>query len=357
MTLTAQLDPAENLLQEWFAPAGGEVVQVLEGGAGRLAEAVSGRVSRVINLTRDIRLHATAQRLLEPIPQAEASDAVFPLPDIDTDVILMVIPKGRYLSRALLAAAHAVLRPGAVLLLAGPSKQGAKSVIADARSLFGNAEVLGYKKHQRIARCVRAEQSGPTPEWAREPGVAPGTFGEWNVRVDGRELIIATRPGVFSWNGLDDGTALLLEHLEIEPGQTVWDVGCGAGAIGLNLAQRGAGHVCMTDIDLLALSCARRNAEVNDLADRTTIAACDGLDEPHGPVDLIVTNPAFHKGRDQETDMAETIAAHAKRSLTDGGRLVVVANSFLNYGQLMQHGGLTVRTLVETSRFKIWEGR
>jgi 16S rRNA (guanine1207-N2)-methyltransferase len=357
MTLTAQLDPAEALLLECFDPVGFETVQVIEGGAGRLAEAIAARVGRVVSLTRDVRLHEAAQKLLAPLPQAEASDAVFPLANIDTDTILMVIPKGRYLSRALLTAAYGALKPGGVLLLAGPSKLGGKSVIADARRLFGNAEVLGYKKHQRIARCERVDPPGPAPEWAREPGVAPETYGEWDVQVDGQSLVIATRPGVFAWNGLDDGTALLLEHLDFEPGQTVWDVGCGAGAIGLNLAQRQAAHVYMSDIDLLALACARRNAEANGVADLTTIFPCDALDQPREPVDLVITNPAFHKGRDQDTDMAEKIAAEAKHALKPGGRVVVVANRFLNYGQLLQRGGLSVDTLVETARFRVWQGR
>ncbi len=358
MTTQALSHPAHRLLAESAEFPADAGVQVLEGGAGQLAEAVAARVPAgwVVSLTRDWRELTAAQALLEDTPNAEASGAAFALPDRPTDLVLMSIPKGRYLSRALLASAWTALRDGGALYLAGPSKMGAKSVINDARSLFGNAEVMGYKSHQRVARCVKDNAATDAPAWAGEPGVANGTFGEFTIDSPAGLLTFRTRPGVFSWDGLDEGTALLLEHLEIADGESVWDVGCGCGVIGLWAAQAGA-RVLMSDIDLIALACARGNVAFNRLDDRVEVAACDGLRREDGRAyDLIVTNPAFHQGRDRDTAMAENLIRDASGRLAPGGRLVIVANRFLGYAKALKRAGFEVGVVTETSRYRVFEG-
>lgn len=336
---------------------------LLEGGDGRLAQQVAGLVplGEVLSLTRDVRQVSAARRRLLQVEVARAGDQVLP----DTggwDSVLLTIPKERRYARTLLLAAWEALRPGGTLLLAGPTRAGAKAVIKDAERLFGAAKVVGYKAHQRVARCPRGDRPpDPLPEAFTQVGVAPGTHRVLRIERPEGVLEIDTHPGIFSWDSLDRGTALLLDHLVVRPGERVWDVGCGAGILGLAAALAGAEHVRMTDVNLLAVGYSERNAERNGLGHLVEIEATGSFSTEDtgraGKWDLIVSNPAFHEGREVNTAMADRLIAAAPELLTKRGRLVLVANRFLAYHKEMGRAFRRVTRLAETPSYHVIEGR
>jgi len=122
----------------------------------------------------------------------------------------------------------------------------------DAAELFGSAPVLGYKGSGRIAQATRPDPLRVPPRGSKSP---PGSADPHPVPPEGTYTLV-TMPGVFSWDHLDDGTALLLDHLHVVPDTDVLDIGCGGGIIGLAAARAG-GRVVMVDDDLLAVRCAR----------------------------------------------------------------------------------------------------
>lgn len=353
--------PAESLLLEYLHPAADARILALEGGAGWLGWEVAHRVpdGEVLSLARDIRAVTTAQMKLAELPNASATNEVFP-PISGWDWVLLPIPKERRYARTLLLAAWEALKPGGRLLLAGPSKGGAKAVIKDAERLFGNATVLGYRHHQRVAACSRGENlPDPLPKEFQQPGVAPGTQHFVELRRPEGDLHLETHPGIFSWESLDEGTALLLDHLEIEPGSRVWDVGCGYGAIGLSAALAGASFVAMSDVNLIGVDYAQRNATQNGLADKVAIFPTDTL-TPVSPAtlpalgfDLIAANPAFHQGRTVDKSMADKLIRQAPKQLAPNGRLLIVANRFLNYDKLMRDYFKKVERVAETGKFHV----
>jgi len=50
---------------------------------------------------------------------------------------------------------------------------------------------------------------------------------------DGESLRFVTRPGVFAYGQMDLGSRALLTAAEIQPGERILDLGCGAGATGI----------------------------------------------------------------------------------------------------------------------------
>ena len=72
-----------------------------------------------------------------------------------------------------------------------------------------------------------------------------------------------TDAGVFSKKMVDFGSQLLLKCLEVNEGETVLDVGCGYGPLGLSLAKAYGVQATMVDINNRALNLARQNAERN----------------------------------------------------------------------------------------------
>jgi 16S rRNA G1207 methylase RsmC len=104
--------------------------------------------------------------------------------------------------------------------------------------------------------------SGEQQYFAREPSV-PSRPGEVAVRVRGEPAFeLASDTGVFSYERLDPGTKVLLDHMPWpEDGADVLDLGCGYGPVALALALRrpGAG-VWAVDVNTRALDLVRRNA-------------------------------------------------------------------------------------------------
>lgn len=82
----------------------------------------------------------------------------------------------------------------------------------------------------------------------------------------GRSLVFHTTWGLFSPRAIDDGTLLLLDHLDVQSDDHVLDLGCGYGPLGLAIAgQCSAGTVQLVDKDFVAVEYAAANAARNHL--------------------------------------------------------------------------------------------
>src|SRR6266581_8426288 len=87
------------------------------------------------------------------------------------------------------------------------------------------------------------------------------------VTIRGRPFIFQTDAGVFSREGLDRGTELLLEAIEVGPRASILDLGCGYGVIGIVAAHLSeGGHVILTDVNERAAALARKNVAANGVA-------------------------------------------------------------------------------------------
>ena len=85
---------------------------------------------------------------------------------------------------------------------------------------------------------------------------------EWKGRTGPFSLHV--RPGVFSPTTT---SRTLADALEINPGDTVIDVGCGSGGLAFVAAKLGAGKVYGCDLSAPAVSAARENAAMLGLSD------------------------------------------------------------------------------------------
>ena len=86
------------------------------------------------------------------------------------------------------------------------------------------------------------------------------------VKALGRTLRFTTDAGVFSRDGLDRGTEVLLNALPELEGR-VLDLGCGWGAVGVSLGAKDPGlEIVMTDLNARAVELARRNPKTKIVA-------------------------------------------------------------------------------------------
>lgn len=349
------LNPTSALLAQSASITPGDHLLLLHSADPALARELVERVGPAGQVTA---LHTSYAALgtLARVPGLIVSEAVYPDPAAHgpADVALLDLPKGREHRRAYLWTAAHTLRPGGRLFLAGANDSGAKSAIKDAAALFGSAPVLGYKSGHRIAQAIRPDPLRVPPTWEQ---TTPWQAQTRAVERPEGTYTLFTMPGVFSWDHLDDGTALLLDHLHVEPDTDVLDIGCGGGIIGLAAARAGA-RVVMVDDDLLAVRCAQASAHACGLAERCTILPSDVTGTiPDHRFDLILSNPPFHAGIDVTTGTAHRIIREAFDHLRPGGYLRIVANRFLPYDRVLREVFGSARILAETGRFYVLEAQ
>ena len=89
----------------------------------------------------------------------------------------------------------------------------------------------------------------------------------------GPRLCLTLARGAFG-SGEHDTTASCLEllaGLALPPGARALDFGCGTGVLSVAALRLGAAHALGVDISAAAVACARRNLELNGLADRAEL--------------------------------------------------------------------------------------
>lgn len=120
---------------------------------------------------------------------------------------------------------------------------------------------------------------------------------EFGARIFGNELTFTAARGVFSGDGLDLGTGVLLR--EVDPPETghVLDLGCGVGTIAVGLAVAAPSiTVDAVDVNARAVELTRLNAERHGVADRVRAVAPTEVDETIR-YDEIWSNPPIRIGK------------------------------------------------------------
>ncbi|ECS8716155.1 16S rRNA (guanine(1207)-N(2))-methyltransferase RsmC [Salmonella enterica] len=169
--------------------------------------------------------------------------------------------------------------------------------------------------------------------------------------IDG--LTIKTLPGVFSRDGLDVGSQLLLSTLTPHTKGKVLDVGCGAGVLSAALASHSPKvRLTLCDVSAPAVEASRATLAANGLEGE--VFASNVFSEVKGRFDMIMSNPPFHDGMQTSLDAAQTLIRGAVRHLNSGGELRIVANAFLPYPKILDETFGFHDVIAQTGRFKVY---
>lgn len=159
--------------------------------------------------------------------------------------------------------------------------------------------------------------------YSRKPA-SPHRYHDFEVILRGKTYRFVTDSGVFSKERIDRGTRLLIQHMEIREGETVLDLGCGYGPIGVVAADMAyPGRVYLVDINERAVELSRVNIELNQIRN-AEVRAGEGF-AAGGDItfDVILSNPPIRAGKRVVYALVEEAALHLKR----GGRLYMVART------------------------------
>lgn len=254
--------------------------------------------------------------------------------------VAMLAPPGAIERRYALALALRALRPGGRFDVMAPKDKGG-SRLAKELAAFGVAVEATSKAHHKRFEGVRPETVAGV-EAALEAG------GPQQLAA----LDAWTQPGIFAWDRIDQGSALLIQHLPALSGAGA-DLGCGFGVLARAvLASAAVRSIRLIDLDRRAIEAAQRNVQDDracfDWADVRSLPAT-------GELDFIVSNPPFHDGGDENRRLGQAFVRQAAAMLKTGGAAWVVANRHLPYEAELNAAFKRVRLVVEAGGYKLFE--
>lgn len=246
---------------------------------------------------------------------------------------MVCLPRSKEEARALVAEAAARVAPGGPVIVDGQKTDGIDAIHREVRARVVTSEPV-------------AKAHGKLFSFAAGPG-----FADWLPQDRMIEGGFITRPGVFSADAPDRGSALLAQALPLKLPERIVDLGAGWGYLSRAiLARDGVRHLDLVEAEAEALACARRNI----VDPRAAFHWCDALAfKPERAPDAVVCNPPFHAARAADPGLGAAFIRASAAMLHPGGTLWLVANRHLPYATVLAEAFREVEEIGVDSGFRL----
>lgn len=143
----------------------------------------------------------------------------------------------------------------------------------------------------------------------------------FTVYFENKAIKFASDNGVFSKNGVDAGSELLVKtYLDKGKKGRTLDVGAGVGVLGIMISKFSNSEVDMLEINKRAVELCEKNIAYNELENRCRVFESNVYEKADGKYDVIVSNPPIRAGKKVVYEILEK----SKDYLNDYGELWVV---------------------------------
>jgi 16S rRNA (guanine1207-N2)-methyltransferase len=261
------------------------------------------------------------------------------------DLVIIQFPKSKAELIFTLAMIEESLSKECLVLIVGENKSGIKS--------------LTKLTTERLADCVKVDSARHCVLFAANMRATQKRFilDDWlkpySFTIKETVVKVVALPGVFSQNGLDIGTQVLLENVPKKVSGELLDFGCGAGVIasyyGIIFPNI---ELHLLDVSALALYSAQETLKLNKLTGH--IFPSNSLSDLKGKYDYVISNPPFHQGLKTNYQATETFLSKIKPHLKPRGHVTVVANSFLRYQSIMEEEIGRTQVLAKQRGFSLY---
>ena len=176
------------------------------------------------------------------------------------------------------------------------------SLESTCREIDGDDWIDVWKKHFRPIHI--GGRVVVCPEWiAYEPAAD--------------EVVIKLDSNMAFGTGEHETTSMCLELLQetMKEGDTMIDVGCGSGILGIAGVKLGAKFAYLTDIDYVAVKSATHNAALNGVQDKAKVALSDLLENADVRGEIMTANIT--------ADILCRLAGSIPKNLKEGGTLIL----------------------------------
>ncbi len=231
---------------------------------------------------------------------------------------------------------------GVLVCMAGNNENGKR--LKKWFESFGVSAQSESKQKQRIVWAYKKDiDKNVIDEYLNKYGIQ---------QVVSNGLNFTTKPGIYGWNKIDNGSQLLSNRLPENLKGYGADFGCGYGFLSLSVANKNIKLLDLIDADYNAIQCAKEN--LKDAQCQVSFMHIDLVRTvPGKKYDFIVMNPPFHQGKNTDTDVGLKFIENAARSLKANGMLYMVANNFLPYEKVLEKNFKSVEKIVEQNGFKV----
>ncbi len=271
------------------------------------------------------------------IPGAASLEALEPG---SVDEAMIYAPPGAIERRYTIALALRALKVGGRLDIMAPKDKGGSRLAKELKG-FGLEFGETAKAHHR--RCI-----------VERPAAIDGL--DAALKAGGPQIVPGleawSQPGIFAWDRIDPGTALLAQILPPLKGAGA-DLGCGFGALSIvALRSKEITSLRLIDLDRRAIEAARKN--VDDPRARFEWADVRTLPTA-GELNFVVSNPPFHDGGAEDRRLGQNFIRQAAALLKTGGVAWIVANRHLPYEAELNAAFKRVRMVADQGGYKIFE--
>jgi len=203
-----------------------------------------------------------------------------------------------------------------VLFVVSHKNKGIETILEKLKAT-NEVQIDSVQQGMGGARVIKLSKLGTL-----SPNLNLGSFSQFVAR--GVKVAFDTGMSLFSSEHIDEGSRLLIKYVVGSTPKsselTIYDMGCGYGALGISLAKALGAQVIMSDVNSRAVAVTERNIKNQGLEKRAKVLLSDGADGITGEYDLVVSNPPLHIPK---SNLVRVIRS-GRNKARKGGRFVIV---------------------------------
>ncbi len=266
------------------------------------------------------------------------------------DIVLLKLPNNHSYLQYILQQLASVVSADCIIFATAKAKEINRNVLHRFHTTLGPASASLTVKKCRLIECQV------------DPLLTTASHEAFPLRwpLENSPFTLVNHANVFSREKLDQGARFFLQHLPLlSEGQTVIDLGCGNGVLGLALLKQQVPITLLfCDESYMAVNSAQLTIAANlpSQLPQCQFIADDCLSQQSDrSADIIVCNPPFHQQHTVTSHIASQMFTEAKRVLKQGGRLRIVANRHLEYADVLKRLFGNCHQLAADPKFVILE--
>ena len=264
-------------------------------------------------------------------------------PDTSHDHALLLGSKSLDEMRDHLARCANLLPEGAILTAAAGNKEGGtrlKSLLDEYGFEITSSD---SKNKMKIIQARRNAQDIKPP--AALTSILDGAY--------------VSRPGLFGWNKIDQGSQILLDFIPDNLDGKVADFGCGYGYLSTELVKKckNIKEIVGIDADYRAKICFKDNLKGKGIDFEFIWQDLEVFRNFSTPFKTILMNPPFHQHKQTDMTIGQNFIRTAAHALRPGGTLYMVANAHLPYEHILEDRFASHEKLYEGRGFKIFAAK
>lgn len=242
------------------------------------------------------------------------------------------------------------------LILIGAKNEGIKTYAKKAADYFNTQATITKHGNHYLAVLCKNTASTHAADNRLLPLKTP--YESLEPVIDDNGTRLYSKPGLFGWNKVDQGSALLAKHLGsffagfTKPPATLLDLGCGYGYLSVRAAQtQKALRIVASDNCAAAIIACQKNFSAFNIAGE--VIADDCASNITDTFDALLCNPPFHQGFKTDSRLTERFLQSAARHLSHTGRALFVVNQFVALEKLAHPLFAHSEKIIEASGFKL----